>query len=164
MEQLGLNVWQLIWQIVAFGLLLFLLVNFLFRPFLKTIDERSSRIKEGLDNAEQLKQQLVQTEEEFDQRMAEAERRSQAVLAQATEIGEKAREEILAEAREEAARLIEGAREEITSERERAVAEVKEQVADLSVLIAQQLIGKSLDEETQRRLIQEFIAEVGDLG
>jgi len=164
MEQFGLNLWQLLWQAVAFGLLVFLLVNFLFRPFLKTLDKRSAKLQEGFDNAEELKQQLARTEGEFDRRMAEAEKRSQAVLAQATEIGEKAREEILAEAREEAARLIEGAREEIASEREQAMADVREQVADLSVLIAQQLIGKTLDEKTHRRLIQEFIAEVGDLG
>ncbi len=162
MDQLGLNVWQLIWQIVAFGLLLFLLLRFLWKPGLKMMDERSARIKKSMEDAEQIKQQLARTEEEFETRMAEARKEGQDLIAQATKMGEEIREDILANAKQEADRLIERAREEITSERKQAVAEVRQQAADLSVLIARQMIGESLDEGAQRRLIEEFLSKTGE--
>jgi F-type H+-transporting ATPase subunit b len=162
MDELGLNLWQLIWQIVAFGLLLFLLLRFLWKPGLKMMDERSARIKKSMEDAEQIKQQLARTEEEFEKRMAEARKESQAIIAQATQMSDRMRDEILAEARQEAQALIEKAREEITHERKQTLAEVKEQVADLSVLVAQQVIGRSLDEQAQRGLISEILTEMGE--
>ncbi len=162
MDQLGLNVWQLVWQIVAFGLLLFLLRRFLWKPGLKMMDERSARIKKRIDDAEQIKQQLARTEEEFERRMAEARKESAAVVTQATQMSEKMREEILAQAREEAKALIERAREEISYERKQAMTEVREQVADLSVLIAQQVIGKVVDQKAQRDLISDFLTKIGE--
>jgi F-type H+-transporting ATPase subunit b len=164
MGQLGLNLSQLIWQIVAFSLLLFLLLRFLWKPALNMLDERSARIEKSMEDAEQVKQQLARTEEEFERRMAEARKESQAVLAQASKMGEEMREDTVAHAKQEADRLIERAREEIAAERKQAMAEIREQVADLSLLIARQVIGESLDEAAQRRLIEGFLAKTGELG
>jgi F-type H+-transporting ATPase subunit b len=77
-------------------------------------------------------------------------------------MGEEMREDILATAREERERLTERAWEEIASERKQAMAEVREQVVDLSLLIAQQVVGATLDEAAQRRLIREFLTKTGE--
>ena len=162
MGQLGLNVWQLMFQIVGFGLLLFLLLRFLWTPGMKTMDERSAMIKKSMEDAEQIKRQLARTEEEFEKRIAEARKESQDLIAQATKLGDEIREDMVAHAKIEADRVLERAREEIASERKQLVAEVRQQAVDLSVLIAQQLIGESLDAKAQSRLIEEFLSKSGE--
>lgn len=162
MDQLGLNVWQLLFQMVAFGLLLFVLMRFLWKPGMKTLDERSARIKKSMEDAEQIKRELARTEEQFEKRMAEARAESQELIAQATKVGEDIREDIVAHAKKEADRVLERAREEIASERKQLLAEVRQQAVDVSVLIARQLIGESLDEKAQSRLIEEFLGESGE--
>ena len=162
MGQLGLNVWQLLFQMVAFGLLLFVLMRFLWTPGMKTMDERSAIIKKSMEDAEQIKRQLARTEEEFEKRIAEARKESQDLIAQAAKLGDEIREDIVAHAKNEADRVLERAREEIASERKQLVAEVRQQAVDLSVLIARQLIGESLDAKAQSRLIEEFLSKGGE--
>ena len=73
------------------------------------------------------------------------------------------RQELLDEARAEAQQLIDRAREEIAREREQAMTELRQQVADLSLSIADKVVGQSLDRNAQRRLIAEFIDETEEL-
>lgn len=163
MEKLGLNVSQLVWQIVAFGLLVFLLQRFLYKPILSMLDERRQRIEQGMRDAQKASEQAAAAQQEFERRIAEAKKEGQAILAQANEMGAKLREEILAESREEARRMIEKAKEEIEADRARAMAELESQVADLAVMISQRVIGATLDETTHRRLIGEFLAKTEDI-
>jgi F-type H+-transporting ATPase subunit b len=162
MAELGLNVWQLLWQIIGFGLLFFLLMRFLWTPGMKTMDERSATIKKSMEDAEEIKRQLARTEQEFEKRMTEARKESQDLIAQATKQSEAMREDIVAHAKDDADRVLERAREEIATERKQLVAELRQQAVDLSVLIAKQLIGESLDAKAQSRLIEEFLSKSGD--
>jgi F-type H+-transporting ATPase subunit b len=102
-------------------------------------------------------------EQEFEQRMVEARREGQEIIAQSTQMSEKARQEILATARQEARVEIDKAKEEIVREREMAMAEIRQQVADLSLTISEKVIGEVLDERRQRRLIEEFLEQTEEL-
>jgi F-type H+-transporting ATPase subunit b len=102
-------------------------------------------------------------EQEFEQRMAEARKEGQEIIAQATQMSETARQDILETAREEARAQIEKAKEEIARERELAMAELREQVADLSLSISEKVIGETLDDERQRQLVTEFLKQTEEL-
>ncbi len=157
MEALGINVGYLISQIVNFALLAALLYVVAYRPILRLLDERSARIKKGLEDAELASKRAAEMEQEFERRMAEARREGQEIMAQATQMSEKARQEILDRAREESRALIEKAKEEIDRERDLAMAELRQQVADLVVAVSEKVIGASLDEQRHRQLIAEFL-------
>lgn len=163
MEALGINLGYLISQIVNFTLLAVLLYFLAYKPVLRMLDERSARIKKGLDDAEAASKRAAETEQEFEQRMAAARKEGQEILAQATQMSEKARQDILDKAREESKVQIEKAKEEIARERESAMAELRQQVAELSLLISEKVIGKTLDEPSQRRLIAEFLEKTEEL-
>lgn len=157
MEALGINLGYLVSQIVNFTLLVVLLYVVAYRPILRMLDERSARIKQGLEDAENASRRAAEMEQEFERRMAEARREGQEIMAQATQMSEKARQEILDRAREESRALIEKAKEEIARERDQAMAELRQQVADLALAVSEKLIGAALDEPKHRQLIAEFL-------
>ncbi|MFN2185881.1 MAG: F0F1 ATP synthase subunit B [Anaerolineae bacterium] len=163
MEALGINLGYLISQIVNFTLLAVLLYFVAYKPILRMLDERSARIKQGLDDAEQASRRAAEMEKEFEQRLADARKEGQEIVAQATQMSEKARQEILATAREEARAQVDKAKEEISRERDLAMAELRQQVADLSLSISEKVIGESLDQQRQRDLIAEFLEQTEEL-
>lgn len=163
MEALGINLGYLVSQIVNFTLLAVLLYFVAYKPILRMLDERSARIKKGLEDAEVASRRAAEMEQEFEQRMAEARKEGQEIIAQSTQMSEKARQEILETAREEASGLIEKAKDEIARERDMAMAELRQQVADLSLSISEKVIGESLDEQRQRQLIADFLEQTEEL-
>lgn len=163
MEALGINLGYLISQIVNFTLLAILLYVVAYKPVLRMLDDRSAHIKKGLEDAEEASRRAAQMEQEFEQRMVEARREGQEIIAQSTQMSEKARQEILATARQEARAEIDKAKDEIAREREMAMAELRQQVADLSLTISEKVIGEALDEQGQRRLIEEFLQQTEGL-
>ena len=163
MEALGINLGYLISQIVNFTLLAVLLYFVAYKPILRMLDERSARIKQGLEDAELASRRAAEMEQEFEQRLAEARKEGQEIIAQATQMSEKARQETLEMAREEARAQVEKAKEEISRERELAMSELRQQVADLSLTISEKVIGESLDQQRQRELIAEFLEQTEEL-
>jgi len=163
LEALGINLGYLISQIVNFTLLAVLLYFVAYKPILRMLDERSARIKQGLEDAELASRRAAEMEQEFEQRLAEARKEGQEIIAQATQMSEKTRQELLETAREEARAQVEKAKEEISRERGLAMSELRQQVADLSLNISEKIIGKSLDQQRQRELIAEFLEQTEEL-
>jgi F-type H+-transporting ATPase subunit b len=163
LEALGINLGYLLSQIVNFTLLAILLYFVAYKPILRMLDERSARIKKGLEDAEVASKRAAEMEQEFERSVAEARREGQEIIAQATQVSEKARQEILDRAREEAQAQISKAREDIARERDQAMAELRQQVADLSVTISEKVLGATLDDQRQRQLIAEFLQETEEL-
>ncbi len=163
MEALGINLGFLVSQIVNFTLLVLLLYFVAYKPILRMIDERSARIKKGIDDAEHAARRAAEAEQEFERHLANARKEGQEIIAQASQLSEQARQDILDQARAEAQHLIAKAREEIDRERQQAMSELRKQVADLSVLMTQRVLGEMLDEPAQRRLVGEFIAQAEEL-
>lgn len=82
------------------------------------------------------------------------------MIARANKIADDTRNEILTTARSEAEKVTQRAREEINAEKERAMAELRGQVADLALAAAGKLVRSEMDGQTQRRLVEQFLAEV----
>lgn len=163
MDKLGINPGALLWQFVAFGLLVFGLYKLLYRPVLRMLDERAERIRKGMEDAARAQEMAERAQEEFEKRIAEARKEGQEIVAQATQMSEKLRQEILEQARAEAERMIQKERERLTQEREQAMSELRAQVADLAIAAAQRVVGVALDDTAQRKLIADFLREAGDL-
>ena len=159
MEQLGINVPLLVAQVINFFIVLVVLRLFLYKPVLAMLDSRAQRVREGLDAAEQSKDQAAEAETEVAKQLDEARRQGQAMTAQAQETANRIQEEARAQARREAEALLERARTEIQLERDQAIAELRQQFAGLTVLAAERVIGQSLDRQAHQRLIEEVLVE-----
>ena len=159
MSELGFNIPVLVAQLINFFLLLVVLRIFLYRPILDVLDRRSQRIREGLEAAEQSKEQAAQAEQEVARQIEEARRQGQTLIAQAQEASTRIQEESRNQSRREGEVLLERARNEIQLERDQAIAELRREFADLTVAAAEKVIGQSLDRQAHRRLIDEVLAE-----
>jgi len=159
-EAFQVDVWRLAFQIINFLILLYLLNRFLFKPVLARLDERSARISKGLEDAETAARDRELARAEREAAVSEARKEAATMIANANKIATDTRNEILAEARAEAEKVSARAREEINAEKERAMAELRGQVADLALAAAGKLVRSEMDGATQRRLVDEFLAEV----
>ena len=161
---LGINPIYLLAQLLNLGILFGVLYKFVFKRFLTMLDERSARIKKGLEEAEIAGKRAAEAEEAYQERIEQAERENRAILAEAAREAEKLREDILAKAREEAHQIIAQEREDFEAQRQQAAAELRGQMTDLVVLATRKVVEQTtMDEAMQRRLIGEFLAEVGEL-
>ncbi len=159
-DAFGVDLPKLIFQIVNFLLLLYLLNRFLIKPVLARLDERTSKIEKGLEDAESAARDRELARAEREAAVEEARKEAQALVARANKIAEDSRAEILGDAKAQAEKLTEKARAEIVAEKEKAMAEIRGQVADLALDAAAKLVGSQMDGPTQRRLVDGFLAEV----
>lgn len=156
----GVDVFKLAFQIINFLLILWLLNRFAFKPVLGMLDERREKISKGLEDAELAAHDREQAKAEREAAVDEARKEAQAMIARANKIADDTRNEILTTARSEAEKVTQRAREEINAEKERAMAELRGQVADLALAAAGKLVRSEMDGQTQRRLVEQFLAEV----
>ena len=98
-EKLGIDPALLITQIVSFIILFGVLALVLYKPILRMLDRRSQQVRESMEQAEEIKQRLAQTEEEVKAQLDAARQEGQAIVAQASQIGERLKEESRQEAR-----------------------------------------------------------------
>jgi F-type H+-transporting ATPase subunit b len=156
-DGLGINLPLLVAFVVNFIILFGLLSIVLYKPVLKMLDERQAKIKESMEQAEQIKQQTVNAEEEIREHLNSARKEGQNIIAQAEEIGLRLKNEAKDEARKEAEALITKAQAEMQRQRDKDISELREQFADIAISAAEKVINTSLDKEKHHKLIDETL-------
>ncbi len=150
----------LFWEIISFALLLFILAKFAFPPILKTLEDRERKIKDSLDQAERNRAEAEERLKEYESKLRAAAREAEGILDQAKERAQRALEENEQRLTVEAERIKGEAKREIEHEREKAVREIRGQTADLVLLVAEQVVGRSLTDADHRRLAEEALEAV----
>lgn len=158
-EALGLNLPQLIAQVVNFFVLLFVLRLVAYKPILKMLDERKQKIAEGLNAAEIARAEAASAQANIQAQLDTARKEGQEIVANAQGIATR----IQADAREQSSKdrdlALERARVEIQQERDRAIADLRGEFADITVKAAEKVINQTLDRQSHQRVIDETLAE-----
>lgn len=155
------NPGTIFWMIIIFGIVLFILRKFAWKPILNALKDREESIARALNSAEEAKKQVAGLKAENENILAEARREKVLILKEAKEIKDK----IIAEAKEKAIletqKAIENARVQIQHEKNNAINDIKKQVAELSVMIAEKVIRKELSNKAeQEKLMEGLIDEI----
>ena len=159
MESIGIN-WQLLVAFLINFLVLFgLLTVVLYKPVLKMLDERAAKIKESLEQAEKIREQTSRSEEQIKAAVEAARKEGQVIIAQASLIAEKLKEEAKDGARKEADVIVKKAKDEIKLERDKSIADLRSEFSNLTILAAEKVIQESLDAQKHRRLIDEVLEQ-----
>jgi F-type H+-transporting ATPase subunit b len=161
LEQLGINLGLLASQLVNFTLLALLLYLVLYKPVLRMLNERKERIARSMADVDAAREAAAKAQQEYDRRVAEAQRRAQEIIAQAAQTGEKAKADIVADAHREAEKIKQDAIADAEQQKVRALADVQSQIAGLSMMATERVLGQAMDEKTQRQLISSFLADLG---
>ena len=159
MADLGLNIPSLLVFLVNFTILLIILYLFAFKPILKLLDQRSDRIRESLEAADNARQAAAVSEAKTQEQLKESRLEGQRLLEQARKIAEKFREDEMTKARHEAEVFIQRAKQGIEQEKSDAIEEVKTHFAGLAIYAAERVIERSLDGEAHKDLIAKVLSQ-----
>ncbi|MEE2822466.1 MAG: F0F1 ATP synthase subunit B [Acidobacteriota bacterium] len=149
-----------IWTILTFLVLLALLGKFAWKPLLAALDRRHEMINDALDNAEKAKQELGQLQQDSAKIVSEARTEAQEIVGKSRVEAEKLKGDMVEKAREEADFIVRNAEKKIELEMAKALAELRNEVADLSLLVASKLIQKNLSKEENQVLIEESLKKI----
>ncbi|EPI00877.1 MULTISPECIES: F0F1 ATP synthase subunit B [unclassified Enterococcus] len=145
----------------SFLILMVLLKHFAWGPISDILKKREDKIANDLDSAEQSRVKAAKLEQEREQQMLASRSDAADIIKNAKESGELSRQNILKETQEEVARLKTKAQSDIKLERDTALSTVKDDVADLSLQIAEKILNKELSPEMHESLINQYIEGLG---
>jgi F-type H+-transporting ATPase subunit b len=152
--------WTLVAQIFNFLILFAVVAIFAYKPIVRVMDERQRLIAESMENAETVRLAAQKAKAEYESHMAEARAEAQAIIDKAKKAANDAYEQMLAEARAEQEQIFKAAKEQIEREKVNALLAVRSEVVALSMQLAGKVVKKKIDEETDRKLINEFLDEI----
>jgi F-type H+-transporting ATPase subunit b len=159
MDALGIDGWKLLAQIAAFLVFIILFWKFASKPLLKMLDERQARVQEGLEAAQKMQDQLQATAAKNDEVLAEARRQAQDILVQARDQGDAAIARAQEQAGKQADEYMARAQAALRAETEQARQQLRNEVADLAVLAAGNIVRRELDPKAQAKLIEDTLSE-----
>jgi F-type H+-transporting ATPase subunit b len=149
------------WMLVIFGIVLLIMKKFAWGPILKALKEREKSIADALSSADKARKEVAGLKASNEQIIAEARKEKELILKEAREIKDKLIAEAKLQANAEAQKGIETARQQIQAEKTAAINEIKEQVAGLSVMIAEKVLRKQLENpKEQEVLVQELVKDL----
>lgn len=149
------------WSTLTFVIVLFLLSKFAWKPIFTAIKERENTISEALNAAESAKHEIAQLKLDNQNLLEQAKLERDKILKDAQTAASNIVTEAREKATEESNRILENAKVAINTEKNAALAEVKNQIATLSIQIAERLIKKELDnEKSQKELVNNFVKDL----
>lgn len=149
-----------IWTVLTFVILLIVLSRTAWKPILRTVKDREQRIQDAVEAAAKEREEAEKLIEGHKAALDAARKEAAEMVREAQAQVEKSREEHLERARKEAEGLVEQARRQIEEEQRQAFAEVRAAAVDLAIQAASKLIEASMDEEKQRQLVEDYLAEL----
>ena len=160
MEALGINLGFLIFQIVAFVIVLLTLQAWVYKPMLNMMSSRREKIAKSLEDARVAAEARADAEKEAARIIADAEAEASKIIREATDRAGVAAQEVKASAEAEATKAHQAVLKEAEQERNRMLGDLRGQVAALAIAAAQKLVGDTLDERRQHALIDEFFSGI----
>ncbi|MFM2016801.1 MAG: hypothetical protein RL007_457 [Bacteroidota bacterium] len=150
-----------IWMSITFLIVLFILKKFAWKPILKGIHDRESSIENALKAAENAKAEVANLKAENERILADARAERDNMIREARELRESMISEAKNKAKAEGEKMLTAARESIHNEKMAAITDLKNQVAQLSIDIAEKIIARELSSENkQKELIGDLLKEV----
>ena len=145
------------WEVVSFGILLFLLYKYAFPGILSMLEEREKKIKDSLDQAERHRTEAERKLKEYEAKLAASSKEAEGILATAKERAQQLMEENEQRLTTEAERIKGDATREIDHERRKAIQEIRTQTTVLALMVAEKVIQRSLTDADNRRLADEAL-------
>ena len=166
MERLFDLDWQLIADsaltIIAVGVLFFFMSYFLFNPVRKLLSDRQNKIKSQLDDAQNNMEQAATLREEYEAKLKDIDKEAEEILSEARRHALANENEIIARAKEEAARIVDRAHTEALLEKQKMADDIKKEIITVAAAMAGKVVAASMNTEIQNQLIDETLKEIGD--
>ena len=154
------NVGIMIWTIVVFAISYYILRRTVFPRIGEALDQRSKKIEGDIDAAEHTRLQADKVLDEYRERLKEARSQSDEIVQRARQAADVHEHEAKERGQEVIADATQRAEREIQAATQRALDDIRQEVADLTILATEKVTRKTLDEEDQRRLVEQALSEL----
>lgn len=154
------NLGLFFWTVVSFGLVLLIIWWFAWEPITGALESREERIDDSIRRAEKALAEAKQIQADNQKARREAEQDAQRILREAREEAEKVRSEEETRTRERIRKMQEQAQAEIAREKQGALDELRAEVADLAIQAAEKILSENLNDQRQRRLVDDFLDDL----
>lgn len=161
-ELVGIVPWTFIAQILNLFLQMYLIKRFLFKPINEILAKRKAMADAQLSDAAKARTEAEAMKAEYEKDMAEARSKASDIIVSAQKTASAQSDKILQEATAAAAALKEKAQNDIEQEKKKAVSEIRSEIGGITMDIAGKVIEREINEEDHKKLIDEFIANVGE--
>ncbi len=160
MDGLGIN-WQLlVAEIINFAILLLILKRFLYKPFLRLLEQRRAKIEEGVTKADEAEKSLQKIRALSDEIRQKDERRSKEIIQNAEKKAQERTKAILAAAEEDKGKLLARAKSAIEREKAAAAAEQRRNSIEMAFALAEKVIKEKMDKAQDRKLIEKLAEDI----
>jgi F-type H+-transporting ATPase subunit b len=150
----------MIWTLLAFLVALWVLRKYAWPAITEALDKRQNAIVESIETAEKTRTEAQELLAEYRERLREARRQADEIVARARKAGDVHEREALEQAKAQREELMAQTRRDIEAETRRAIQEIRGEVADLTVLATEKVTRKTLDEDDQKRLVEDALNEL----
>ena len=149
-------------MIIAMFFLFMFASHFLFNPVRKLLSDRQEKIKTELDQAASDQKSAAETRALYEEKLKQVDKEAEAILANARKRGMENQAEIVAQAKEDAAKIIDRARVEAELEKQKLTDEVKREMIAVASVMAAKIVQANIDTNAQHQLIEDTLKEIGD--
>ena len=158
----GVNFWTALFILLNTLVIFFVAKKFLFGPVMKIIQTRQQEIDDMYTQADSAKEEAVKLQAEYEDKLSQAAATSERLVKEATVRAQGREEEIIREANERAEAIRAKASADIAQEKKKALNDAKDEISVIALAIAGKVVGRELDAEDQRNLVDSFIEELGE--
>ena len=153
-------VFQVAFQMLAIFILFLAASYLLLDPVRKILNDRKERVMKEQKEAKESREQAIRFKDEYDTKLKRIDKEAEQILSDARKKAMQRENEIIADARAEAARIMENAKREL--EKKRVKDEVKQEIISVAALMSEKIIAASVNEQTQNALFEQTLKEMGD--
>jgi F-type H+-transporting ATPase subunit b len=154
------NVGLMVWTLLLFGISMYVLAKLVFPRISEALDKRQHAIEESIDHAERVRKEADRLLEEYRERLKEARQQADEIVTRARNSAETREREAQEEAKVKREQMMEQTRRDIEAETRRAISEIRNEVADLTVMATEKVTRKVLNDDDQRRLVEDALSEL----
>jgi len=158
---LSLNIPLIVTQIVGFLLLLWFLNRFVFKAIFAILDQRQADIKATYDQLDDDRKRMEETRRQYEQRLAGIEAEAREKIQAAVQEAQALRDNLVADARQQAETIVTQGRNEAERERQAAFLEMRRQIVAIAMSAAGKVVGENLNDARQTKMVDDFIGSVG---
>ncbi len=151
---------EMVWGILSFFIVFLVMWKFAFPAVKKGMEDRTERIRQSLDSAEQAKTDAQSVLDEYQHQLADAKNESNRIIEEARQTAESLRRDLMAKAEADAAEVRARATRDIEAAKDRAMQELRAQIADLTIGLAETIVKRNLDRQANTALIDEYISSI----
>ena len=162
LDIISVNIWHIFISLANLVILFLILKKLLFKPVKKIVDKRQKELDAEYRKAEKTQAEADAIKAEWEGKMATAEAEADKIISDAVERADSRNEVMLYESREKADQIIRKAKADIERERKDARETIKKEIVDVSEALSEQIIGREINMDDHRDLIDRAIDRIGE--